>query len=323
VRGTRIRTTRSEVAIESLAIGDEVVTASVGTRPVCWIGRRRLNLTGHPDPLAVCPVQVTAGAFGPGLPTRDLWLSPGHNIVAEGVLMPIGALINGVTIIQHPCVATEYWHVELDAHDVIFAEGLPAESYLDTGNRCAFENGGAFIQMFPDFAPKHPAETCMPLVGFGPEIIRTKAALQERAGPLAQATTQDPDLHVIADGKSFLPARLGIDRYGFILPRGCGLIALQSRVFVPSYDEPACDDRRNLGVCVGAMQIDGVSIALAGQDFFADGWHKAEEWPDHRVVRWTTGEGCLPAGARVICIELAATGRYAVTVPEHVRTMAA
>ena len=53
------------------------------------------------DPKSVWPVCVSAGAFGENKPSRDLWLSPGHNIAAEGVLMPIKALQNGKTIVQH------------------------------------------------------------------------------------------------------------------------------------------------------------------------------------------------------------------------------
>ncbi len=88
--------------------------------------------------------------------------------------MPISALINGVSIVQIEQDVVEYWHVELDAHDILLAEGLPAESYLDCGARAAFVNGGAFIEAHPDFRPKHWAETCLPLVKQGPAVARTK-----------------------------------------------------------------------------------------------------------------------------------------------------
>ena len=45
-----------------------------------------------------------------------------------------------------------YWHVELPAHDVLLADGLPAESYLDTGNRAAFVEGGSVVMAHPAFA---------------------------------------------------------------------------------------------------------------------------------------------------------------------------
>src|SRR6202044_441994 len=130
------------VAIEALRIGDLAVAADGGLRPIVWIGHRRLDGSRHPDPLAVRPVRVSANAFGEGLPHRDLWLSPGHNIAWDGALMPISLLINNVSVAQLEREQVEYWHVELDRHDIVIAEGLPAESYLDCGNRGAFANGG-------------------------------------------------------------------------------------------------------------------------------------------------------------------------------------
>jgi hypothetical protein len=97
-------------------------------------------------------MRVVAGAFGDGLPHRGLFLSPDHAVFIDGVFIPIRYLVNGRTIRQEPRAAVSYWHVELERHDVLLAEGLPSESYLDTGNRCAFVNGGVAVQMHPDFA---------------------------------------------------------------------------------------------------------------------------------------------------------------------------
>ena len=193
MRGTRIRTVSGEVAVEDLRAGDLVVTASGATRPVVWTGHRAIHTTHYPDSASVWPVRVAAGAFGEGLPKRDLWLSPGHNIVSEGVLMPVSALIDGVSIAQVETEKVEYWHVELDAHDIVLAEGLPAESYLDCGNRPCFANGGAFVVAHPDFKPKHWSETCLPLVGEGPEVARTKARLSEHLAAQGYASALEAD----------------------------------------------------------------------------------------------------------------------------------
>jgi hypothetical protein len=83
-------------------------------------------------------VRVRAGAFAAGAPQRDLWLSPDHAVFVDDVLIPIRYLINGRTIAQERVDAVTYYHVELSDHEVILAEGLPCESYLDTGNRAAF-----------------------------------------------------------------------------------------------------------------------------------------------------------------------------------------
>ena len=96
------------------------------------------------------------------------------------MLIPIRFLVNGRSIAQVETDRIEYWHVELDEHDILLAEGLPAESYLDTGNRSAFANGGAFIEAHPDFEPKHRRDACLPLVTQGPEVAKAKARLLAR-----------------------------------------------------------------------------------------------------------------------------------------------
>jgi len=194
LRGTRILTPKGEVAIENLAIGDEVLTASGACRPVRWLGFRRVNCTKHPQPDAVWPVLVRAGAFADGAPRRDLWLSRKHAVFVDGALIPVEKLINESTIVQLPRSEVEYWHVELDAHDIVLAEGLAAESYLDTGNRTAFINGGAFIEAHPDFTPRHWADTCVPLVLKGPVLEAAKRGLEDRAAALGDAVPNGGEL---------------------------------------------------------------------------------------------------------------------------------
>ena len=75
--GTRIATPGGDIAVERLKVGDRVLTHSSGEMPITWIGRRAIDCRRHPDPFRVLPVRVAADAFGPGLPRRDLFLSPG------------------------------------------------------------------------------------------------------------------------------------------------------------------------------------------------------------------------------------------------------
>ena len=150
--GTRIGTPGGEVRIEALRIGDRVVSGFGGSVPIAWIGRRRIECRRHPRPAEVWPVRVRADAFAPGRPSRDLCLSPDHAVYVDDVLIPIRTLVNGTTIVQEPRDAIVYFHLELPQHDVIHADGLPAESYLDTGNRSAFEDGGPAQVLHPDFA---------------------------------------------------------------------------------------------------------------------------------------------------------------------------
>jgi hypothetical protein len=133
--GTRIATPCGGVAVEDLREGDLVLTLSGTAQPVCWAGHTAVHAAAASQPARVMPVRVTAGSFGAGLPVRDLVLSPEHAVFAGGALVPVHCLVNGTTIRQETVDAISYYHIELPRHDVLFAEGLPAESYLDSGNR--------------------------------------------------------------------------------------------------------------------------------------------------------------------------------------------
>jgi len=167
--GTRIATERGEVPVEALRPGDRVRLAGGGSAPVVWLGHRTVKPRFHPRPSEVRPVRVAAHAFGRGRPMRDVFLSPDHAVFSDDVLIPVRYLLNGGTVRQVDVAAVTYWHVELPAHAVLLAEGLPAESFLDTGNRAAFANGGAVASAFPDFARDVWArDAAAPLVTEGP-----------------------------------------------------------------------------------------------------------------------------------------------------------
>jgi hypothetical protein len=162
--GTSILTPGGARAVETLRAGEMVLTASGRLAPVRWVGHRRTDLRRHTRPHDVMPVRVTQGAFGPSRPSKDLVLSPDHAVLVDGALIPIRHLINGGSIRQEKRASVTYWHIELDRHDVVLAEGLACETYLDTGNRAAFE-GEAAVQLHPAFARAVWAEAgCAPIL---------------------------------------------------------------------------------------------------------------------------------------------------------------
>ncbi|WP_455977760.1 Hint domain-containing protein [Methylorubrum populi] len=170
VTGTKIRTKRGEVAVEDLRVGDFAVTASGALRPITWIGHREITAEAGSLPFHQQPVHVRAGAFGHGLPARDLFLSPGHPVLVGadadnegGVLVPVMCLINGTSITREPRATVTYWHVELDAHDILLAEGLPAESYIDGGDRVFFAEASDHALHNPDFVPAGWNGRCRPV----------------------------------------------------------------------------------------------------------------------------------------------------------------
>ena len=308
-QGTRLRTVRGEVAIETLGIGEHVVSAFGGTAPVVWLGHRHVDCRRHPRPAEVWPVRVCAGAFGPGRPAHDLKLSPDHAVfvpAAEGracMLVPVRHLVNGASIVQEAVEAVTYWHVELPAHDVVLAEGLGCESYLDTGNRAAFANGGTQVMAHADFARRvWAAQGCAELMTGGPAVAAVHAELLARAETLGHAITTRAELALIVDGVALRPARSGMV-YGFVLPPGARRGMLVSRRFVPARMEPGSGDHRRLGVAVAALALDGRAVDLSAP---VAGWHAPEVG-----LRWTDGAGEITLdGAATLSVTLARTGLY-------------
>ncbi|HEY1935604.1 MAG TPA: Hint domain-containing protein [Acetobacteraceae bacterium] len=188
VRGTRIATPVGDVAIEELRVGDSVLTAGSAAVPIKWIGRRRVDCRRHMQPEQVFPVRICANAFAQGVPKRDLLVSPQHAIYAEAVLIPARCLINGRTVAQVESATVEYFHIELDSHNLLLAEGLPAESYLDVGDRGRFENGDAPLVLHPDFSSlAWEGSGCAELKVAGEEVQAVRWHLARRADVLAGA----------------------------------------------------------------------------------------------------------------------------------------
>ncbi|MCB8882042.1 Hint domain-containing protein, partial [Acidisoma cellulosilytica] len=193
--GTRILTARGEIAVEALRDGDQVITVTDGERrltPVTWIGHRTVNIARHAAPEKVRPVRVAAGAFGKNMPVRDLLLSPDHAVFAEGVLVPVKYLINDSTVrFDLSIERVTYFHVELAQHEVLLAEGLPAESYLETGGRAMFENGGMPVVLHADFSPlAWDVLGCADLKVTGAEVDAIRATLAARAKVIAGQKTK-------------------------------------------------------------------------------------------------------------------------------------
>jgi autotransporter passenger strand-loop-strand repeat protein len=290
--GTRIATGKSCIPVERLRIGDSILTIGGETNPVCWIGRRHVDCHAHPCPSDVYPVRIAAHAFASGSPCYDLYLSPDHAVFIDGVLIPIRYLINDATIVQIKQESVSYWHIELERHEVIFAEGLPCESYLDTGNRGAFANGGAAAHLHPDFALKiWDVKACAPLVLGGAELQAARSHLLERAELLGHVLTREPILHLVANGQEIM-AKVDGRRSRFALPDPVETVRLVSRYARPAHVRDDSDDHRQLGVAVSRIVLDGRVVALDDARL-AGGWHALEAGADGSEWRWTDGDATL------------------------------
>ncbi len=287
--GTLIRTVRGDVAVEALRIGDLVVTEAGAHRAIRWLGHRRTNCAAHPMPETVWPYRVRAGTLGEGLPYADLWLSPGHSLCLDDVLLPVRALAHGDLVSQVAVDEVTYWHVELDSHDILFANGAASESYLDTGNRNGFDNApyGA-RQLHPDFEPLTTVDFCRPYIASGPVLSRLRARLFE-AKSRPQAVPQAAlGLHLIADGAVLLPVH-GENDVTFLVPTTSRELRLVSPSFAPPHP-----DERTLGVLIGTITLRDSRAERASRVVALDdpalvaGFHPTEV-TDGGTWRWTDG----------------------------------
>ncbi len=139
--GTMIMTANGEAAVETLAIGSVVLTTDGEQRVVRWIGHRAVA-SRFADPLTAMPIRIKAGALEDNVPVRDMLLSPCHAVLVDGVLAQAGALVNGSSIIRETVMPETftYYHIELDDHSLILADGTPAETFIDNIDRMAFDN---------------------------------------------------------------------------------------------------------------------------------------------------------------------------------------
>jgi len=180
-RGTLIRTNEGEKPVEALAIGDRLVTRSGETKPVKWIGRRSYSRRFAMGQKHVLPVCIKAGAIDDHVPARDLWISPHHAMYFDGALVEAKDLVNGTTVFQSNRFETiDYFHIELEEHDVIFAEGAMSETFIDDASRSIFHNAQDYARLYPDETSSSP-RYCAPRLSDGEQLETIREGLAKRS----------------------------------------------------------------------------------------------------------------------------------------------
>jgi hypothetical protein len=157
--GTMIATPSGERRVETLKAGDLVLTDAGRTVPVKWMGHQTLKRIATPE-ARYSPVRISAGALGEGLPHTDLVVTGDHGVLVDGVMVNACALVNGTTVVRvTPEEVGETfltWHVETEAHDVILANGTPAETFVDATTRRAFDNYDEYVALFGEPEDRMP-----------------------------------------------------------------------------------------------------------------------------------------------------------------------
>jgi hypothetical protein len=308
--GTGIATPAGEVSVERLAVGDEVLTASGVARRISWIGAGRLLATrGRRG--AATPIIVRNGALADNVPHSDLHVTKGHALFLDGVLIPVEFLVNHRSIVwDDRAQEVAIYHVELETHDVLLANGAPAESYRDDGNRWLFANANTGWHL-------PPQEPCAPVMTGGPVVDAAWLRLLERTGPRpGLPLTEDPDLHLLVDGDRLDAASRHREAYLFELPARREPVRIVSRAAAPA-ELGVARDPRVLGVALRGIALrQGTRFGLikASDARLADGFHVYESTGG---LRWTDGGALLPAslfkgysGALELLLYVCATTRY-------------
>ncbi|MBE7211365.1 MAG: Hint domain-containing protein, partial [Gluconacetobacter diazotrophicus] len=334
--GTLIATPDGERPVEEIRPG-ELVDTPEGPRAVVWCGHRTVDVTRLPDPEDHWLVRIRAGAFADAMPWRDLWVTGEHGILVDGGLVPARMLVNGGSILlDRTRPRYTFHHLELVRHGILFAEGLPAESYLDTGNRVAFANADVAALRLPAAGAASSArwasDAAAPLLTDRARVEPIWRRLVARATAMGRmhgaeavrvARGADPKLRLgLADGTELAGAEWSGGRACFVLPPGALAIRLLSCSTRPSdVVGPFVDDRRRLGVAVERLVLrddgDETVLTVEAAALGGTGWHDLEG-----RARWTDGSACLrlPAAGAAARLEvhLATAGDCQVLEPATV-----
>jgi hypothetical protein len=167
LRGTMVRTAEGDRKIENLAVGDLLPTVFGGTRAIQWIGRYQYRKS---DPAkawvrSILPIRIARSALGPNVPHGDLYITETHALLIDGVLVQAGNLVNDTTITRYDARdldELEFFHIKLERHDVIYAEGAPTETLLEVDESAA--NFAEYLRQYGSVTTKETP--CAPLLRY-------------------------------------------------------------------------------------------------------------------------------------------------------------
>ncbi|NVN02520.1 MULTISPECIES: Hint domain-containing protein [Asaia] len=322
--GTFIKTPAGQIRIEDLQVGDMVSVMIDGretAHPLVWIGSRRIRIENDQDRL----VRVRRDALAPRIPFEDLLVTPEHSLVFDNCFVPSRMLVNNATIIQDEALEATVYHLALEHHGILIANGALSESYLDTGNRSLFQEKGRSSMTIAARRKTWSTDAALPLCTEREFVEPLYKSLLIRAQSLGYAisrpnltTTNDPALCLLADdGTLIKPRRQSDNRYVFLIDPGTTHVWIRSRHSRPcDYVGPFMDDRRSLGVLVASLSLFSssglIDVTSYRQDPLLMGWHGCE----HPLYRWTDGLAELPLEAfdlknpALLVIELVLSGPY-------------
>jgi len=327
--GSMIQTPDGEKAVETLQSGDLVTTYQDGQEivaPLVWTGKAHVTVDANlPDDTAGYPVRIIKDAIANGVPSRDLLVTAEHCLFLNGAFTPVRMLVNGKSIFYDRSITSyDYFHVETEAHAIIKANGVLTETYLDTGNRYSFRQGGTVIHLSSKTL-NWDTDAAAPLSVSQDSVQPLFRQISDRLPLLGvsknahqQSLVQDPDFHLVTNtGVVIHKTREVGGRIMFMIPASVKSVHLVSRASSPHETiGPFMDDRRKLGICVGDITFydSGRSICLTAlnDEHAQNGWYGREAGGR----RWTNGNALLvlnnrqPNSLGMLAIEVVAGGPY-------------
>ena len=168
--GIMVMTPDGEIGVGDLVSGSRVVTRDNGIQSVEWVGRITVDFAGLSASPHLKPVLIQQGSLGPGLPERDMLVSPNHRILVgsdrpvqfyDGAEMLVAAknLVDGRTIRQVDMLGVTYIHFLFARHEVVLANGAWTESF-HPGDRSLGAVGNAqrveLDELFPGLSASDP-----------------------------------------------------------------------------------------------------------------------------------------------------------------------
>ncbi|TPW34883.1 Hint domain-containing protein [Oecophyllibacter saccharovorans] len=318
--GSLIETAEGYRAVESLKAGDQVATWQDGRKgfaPLQALVRKTVSQASLDEQ----PVTFRKDSLGDNVPMQDLTVTPEHCMYFDGRFVPARMLVNGSSIIRDVRQsAFDVYHVELQDHAVINANGAMTESYLDTPHvmpaGTAFQIHSVGSKSWEDAAAPLCVETAFvqPLY----ERLQARAQAAGYAAPAQPVLSSEPDLYLeTKDGQRLSAQRRNGNWVTFEVPASATGVYVCSRTARPDQTVgPFVDDRRHLGVLVGQVRgfagDESRDLSAHLQQADLAGWDVVEQTP----CRWTNGRAWLPlsadknAASQLVGIEVLAAGPY-------------
>ncbi|GBR45908.1 Hint domain-containing protein [Neokomagataea thailandica] len=305
--GSMIETPEGYKAVETLTANDKIIVLRNGEQTVeavRWVGKTsRTVRQGRHITASNYPVRVLKDALADGVPFKDMLITAEHCLFFNGNFVPVRMLVNNHSIFYDRSITSyTFYHVEMENHAIIIADGVLTESYLDTGNINRFHEG---VQIMPlptsrNLTWKNAAAPLSTSRDFVEPLFKNILARAQSSNLPKQAApehlTEEHDLHLMTEkGERLDTVRINGKHHIFHVPAGTHNIWLMSNASAPSITVgPFIDDRRTLGVLIGEVTLFEKDCTKKIQDHLhvsnLNGWHGIESSNN----RWTSGQSLLP-----------------------------